>query len=323
MDTRKPAKEEFRAIMGHSMLTALRARAPGGVSVVFPKDRYRLHAMVTSAGYDRCTDPGYDWHGLRRGDAPFVLLQHTLGGRGHLRVDRKRWELRPGQTMLLRFPQDNRYWLGRNPEWEFFWICLNGREVLRVWREVTAAHGPVVTLPEGAIERLADQCLSVLDGEAGSPARASAIAYAAAMGLADELLPWGEMHPASPRPAAVERAVSLCTAQPAERIDVARMARAAGYSRYHFSRLFAAHEGTTPARYLLRLRMEEAARLLHVEEAPVKVIAQRCGFDDANYFAKVFRRFYGIGPKDFRRSGMYTGTVQAGRVEDAAVAREA
>jgi AraC-like DNA-binding protein len=142
-------------------------------------------------------------------------------------------------------------------------------------------------------------------------------------GPADELLPWGEMHPASPRPAAVERAVSLCTAQPAERIDVARMARAAGYSRYHFSRLFAAHEGTTPARYLLRLRMEEAARLLHVEEAPVKVIAQRCGFDDANYFAKVFRRFYGIGPKDFRRSGMYTGTVQAGRVEDAAVAREA
>ncbi|WP_441326075.1 hypothetical protein [Inquilinus sp. CA228] len=81
------------------MLPALRERTPGGVSVVFPKDRYRLHAMVTSAGYDRCTDPGYDWHGLRRGDAPFVLLQHTIGGRGHLRVGRKRWELRPGQTM--------------------------------------------------------------------------------------------------------------------------------------------------------------------------------------------------------------------------------
>jgi AraC-like DNA-binding protein len=309
----KPAKEEFRAIMGHSMLSALRERAPGGVSVVFPKDRYRLHAMVTSAGYDRCTDPGYDWHGLRRGDAPFVLLQHTIGGRGHLRVERRRWELRPGQTMLLRFPQDNRYWLGRNPEWEFFWLCLNGREVLRVWREVIAAHGPVVTLPEAAVERLAASCLSALQGEAASPARASALAYGAAMGLAEELLPWGEMPAASPRPAAIERAVSLCAGQPAERIDVARMAKASGYSRYHFSRVFAAHEGTTPARYLLRLRMEEAARLLHVEEAPVKVIAQRCGFDDANYFAKVFRRFYGIGPRDFRRSGMYAGTVQAGR----------
>jgi AraC family transcriptional regulator len=204
--------------MGHSMLSALRDRPPGGVSVVFPKDRYRLHAMVTSAGYDRCTDPGYDWHGLRRGDAPFVLLQHTIGGRGHLRVERKRWELRPGQTMLLRFPQDNRYWLGRNPEWEFFWLCLNGREVLRVWREVTAAHGPVVTLPEAAVERLAGLCLSALQGEAGSPARASALAYGAAMGLAEELLPWGEAPAASPRPAAVERAVSLCAGQPAEQI---------------------------------------------------------------------------------------------------------
>ncbi|RVC71896.1 AraC family transcriptional regulator, partial [Mesorhizobium sp. M2A.F.Ca.ET.046.02.1.1] len=30
-----------------------------------------------------------------------------------------------------------------------------------------------------------------------------------------------------------------------------------------------------------------------------------CGFEDANYFSKVFRRFYGITPTQFRTTGMY------------------
>ncbi len=165
----------------------------------------------------------------------------------------------------------------------------------------------MVTLSERAVEQLAALTLAVLSGEAGTPARASALAYTAAMAVAEDLLPWDQPRAATPRPAAVERAVSLCQAHAFERLDVAQMARAAGYSRYHFTRVFTAHEGMSPARYLLRLRLAEAARLLSVDEAPVKAIAGSCGFADANYFARVFRRFYGMGPKDFRRSGMFAG----------------
>ncbi len=292
---------------GHSMLDALRARPPGGVSLAFPKQRLGLHAMLTSAGYDRVADRSYDWHGRRRGDAPFVLLQHTLGGRGRLLFEGRRYDVRPGQAMLLRFPHDNRYWLGRGDAWEFFWLLLNGREVLRIWREAMALGGPVVELSGTTIERLAGLTLDTLRGEAATPARASALAYAAAMAVAEDLLPWGQPRSAAERPAALERAVSLCEARAFEQLDVAKLASAAGYSRYHFSRLFAAHEGMSPARYVLRLRMAEAARLLRVDDAPIKVIAGRCGFADANYFAKVFRRCYGMGPKDFRRSGMFAG----------------
>ena len=292
---------------GHSMRAELRGRAPGGVSLAFPQQRPGLHAMLTSAGYDHVADRGYDWHGLRRGDAPFVLLQHTLGGRGRLVFEGRRFELRAGQSMLLRFPHDNRYWLGRGDTWEFFWLVLNGREVLRIWREAMVLRGPVVTLAEAAAEQLAGLVLSALRGEAATPARASALAYTAAMVVAEELLPWGQPRAAAARPAAIERAMSLCEAHAFAPLDVAQLARAAGYSRYHFSRLFAAHEGVSPARYMLRLRIAEAARLLRIDEAPVKVIAARCGFADANYFAKAFRRFYGMGPKDFRRSGMFAG----------------
>ena len=31
-----------------------------------------------------------------------------------------------------------------------------------------------------------------------------------------------------------------------------------------------------------------------------------CGFDDSNYFAKVFRRGFGVSPTEFRTTGMYS-----------------
>ena len=293
------------------MLSSLVAAGPRAVSLAFPKERYRLHAMVTSAGYDlRRYDLRqgrfYDWNGLRRGDAPFVLLQHTLSGRGRLRYGGIQHEVLPGQTMLLAFPHDNRYWLAPGDAWEFFWICLNGSEVLRLWRQLLEV-GPLVRLGPDSVDRLAQACRSVLDGEASSPARSSQLAYSIAMHLADEMLAWGEVRASSKRPAAIERAVSLVHDGGAP-IDVGRMAAASGYSRYHFSRLFSASEGVPPARYRLRVRMEEAARRLQTEPDPINVIALRCGFADANYFTKLFRRFYGVTPRDFRRSGMFAGS---------------
>ena len=33
-----------------------------------------------------------------------------------------------------------------------------------------------------------------------------------------------------------------------------------------------------------------------------------CGFEDPNYFAKVFRRGFGVSPTEFRTTGMYAST---------------
>lgn len=285
---------------GDSMLEQIKAHGPAGRTVMFPRSGARLHAMVTSAGYDRVTDPSYIWDGLRRGDAPYVLLQHTISGHGRLRHGKQRFVLEAGTTLLLRFPHDHRYWLARGDTWEFFWLCLNGREVLRIWRDAMAVHGPVVKLGGLALERMGSFCLSILNGEASSPARASSIAYGAAMSLADALLPWGETQVTATRSDGIARAVSLAQARTRDRIDVASLAEAAGYSRHHFSRLFGASEGLSPARYVTRLRMEEAVSALGASSLPIKAVAERCGFSDANYFSKVFKRTYGMTPRAFR-----------------------
>ena len=38
----------------------------------------------------------------------------------------------------------------------------------------------------------------------------------------------------------------------------------------------------------------------------VKDVSGMCGFEDPNYFAKVFRRVFGVSPTEFRTTGMYS-----------------
>lgn len=288
------------------MLSAISDHAPTGKLVLFPKNRFRLHAMVTSAGREVCTDPGYDFDGLKRGEAPFVVLQHTIAGRGQLQFEGRRYQLGAGDTMLVRIPHRSRYWLRRGDTWDFFWICLNGREAVRLWREAIILHGPVVRMTVRTVDLLAGHCLSIIAGEADTPARASAAAYGVSMALADELLPWGgEAAAGRERSIAVENAISLSASGASQALDVGRLAAAAGYSRHHFSRLFSASEGVSPGRYLVRLRLNEALRMLEHTDDPIKQIAHRCGFADPNYFSKAFRRVFGISPRDVRRNGMY------------------
>ena len=274
------------------------------MATAFARQRFRLHAMLTTAGCDRVSDPAYDHEGSRRGS--FVLLQHTLAGRGRLRFEGRDEVVRAGQTMLLRFPHDNRYWVAPGESWEFFWICLNGREALRVWREAMA-NGPLVRLPDAVVLRLASICHAALASGFETPARASAVAYEVAMLLVDAVV-HGSDGPAGAA-AGIERAVALCDADAVgdHRVDVARLAEAAGFSRYHFSRRFAAERGMPPGRYLATRRMEEAVRLLRSTELTVREVSRACGFADPNHFGKAFRRWHGRSPLAFRMAGRSGG----------------
>ena len=85
-------------------------------------------------------------------------------------------------------------------------------------------------------------------------------------------------------------------------LSVERLARVAQVSRAHFVRLFAAATGQSPSAYVFAERMQRAERLLIATDTNVGEIALSCGFADANYFAKAFRRAHQTTPSDFRAS---------------------
>lgn len=59
--------------------------------------------------------------------------------------------------------------------------------------------------------------------------------------------------------------------------------------------------GTNLPLLLRRLRIQAAAAALAAEESPISEIAYRCGYDDQNYFSRVFRRHTGLSPREYRK----------------------
>lgn len=261
-----------------------------------------LHCMAVSAGYEQRRNEVYSWDGLKRGSAPFLVVQHTLLGEGRLDFAGAQYRLRPGQTMVLSMPHAHRYWLERGGHWEYFWMVVNGREALRLARELIDARGPVVTLPEPVIDRLAAACLTLIDRTDITPGEASAAAYAAMAALHDGVF-GAHALPEASMPPWLARVLAFVDGNLAQPLQVQSLAAVAEMSRAHFVRQFSAQVGISPSDFVLERRLERIERLLLATDMSVVAIAGMTGFADANYLGKAFRRRRGVSPLAFRSAG--------------------
>ena len=83
-------------------------------------------------------------------------------------------------------------------------------------------------------------------------------------------------------------------------ISMQEAARAVNYSDAYFSKMFKEQYGLNFTAYLAEYRMEEAKKLLRQPMVSVKDVGARVGYPDSNYFARVFRRMYGVSPSEYR-----------------------
>ena len=90
-----------------------------------------------------------------------------------------------------------------------------------------------------------------------------------------------------------------------EDIDLNKLAEISGFSRWHFHRIFTEFLGEPVGTFIVRMRVETAARLLRYTEIPVKEIAYKVGYDVPSSLSKVFRQFYGISPNEYRNNKDY------------------
>jgi AraC family transcriptional regulator len=265
-----------------------------------------LHCMVVSAGYEQRRNEVYSWDGMKRGTAPFLVIQHTTFGEGRLDYAGMQHRLTPGKTMLVTMPHTHRYYLDRGGHWEYFWLLLNGREALRLAREILDSAGPVLTLDPPQLDRLAAAALDALTIADPSPGQVSVLGYAAMAALHDGVF-GARLPDDTALPPAMERVVGFVDDNLAAALHVERLANIAEMSRAHFVRRFTSALGQSPSDFVLARRLARAERLLLATEMGVGEIARLTGFANANYFAKVFRKKRGAAPLEYRATRFEAG----------------
>jgi AraC family transcriptional regulator, arabinose operon regulatory protein len=85
-------------------------------------------------------------------------------------------------------------------------------------------------------------------------------------------------------------------------LGLGEMARASKLSDSHLSHLFKQRTGDSPVHYFIRLRMQRACQYLTTTNYPIKRIALLLGYEDAGYFARIFRKVMRVAPARYRKN---------------------
>lgn len=121
-------------------------------------------------------------------------------------------------------------------------------------------------------------------------------------------------------------------------LSIEELADVAGFSKYHFHRIFKGIVDEPLSRYVNRLKLERATNLLtYRSDMTITDIAYHFGFTDSAVFSRTFKNYYGVSPsqyrnhnskncKDVRRTSQYNeckkvrGNVEIVTVDDINVA---
>lgn len=95
----------------------------------------------------------------------------------------------------------------------------------------------------------------------------------------------------------IEPAIRMIRDNYASKFTVEALADACRISKYHFCRIFKSVMGMSAIQYLNTYRLKIAHTLLSNTDHRIGEVAMLCGFEDASYFCRIYKRHFGTTPK--------------------------
>ncbi len=247
-------------------------------------------------GRERCNP---DYHISRR-HFGYHVLEYVAAGHGWVTLDGRRGELHPGSVFAcaLGMPWE----MGtapRDPMVKYF-FCFAGREAGPRLRRARVAAGRVrTTVAHAEIRNIAEDLIR--EGQRASTHTGEICATLFTLlllKLADAA--HGVARASEPARQNFLRCRGLIDAEAETLRTLDEIALRVGLEKSSVCRLFRRFLGTSPYQYLLRQKMNLAAKALVQHGGLVKEIAQRMGFADPFHFSRGFKAVHGVPPSRLR-----------------------
>lgn len=231
-------------------------------------------------------------HSLELRKIKETVLIYCVSGKGWVKLNNRKHTVKQGSLFIC--PPNIQHGYGCDPDcgWEIWWVHCGGERIGEYCKEAgLSVDNPVINL--GLNDRLIS-CFSKL--LANLSQKNMNISWIAADALHSLLL------------AIVSETVNRNVPENSDLINLIdinsrsleELAAKAGYSKYHFSRIFKEQTGKSPWELVTELKLERSKELLLGSFLSVKEIATEIGFNHPDYFAKLFARHTGVTPTKYR-----------------------
>lgn len=235
----------------------------------------------------------------RRGtEYAFPQIFYCTKGSGILYINDTKTEIKAGMGFFIPASYPHEYY-PVGDVWDNHWIIPGGFACERMLGELGLAKPKVFTLSSTArLERFFFDMHNALrhDSIHGN-LRASGLLYDFLIELDRSMSHIGNTRRINP---AVKKCVELIDKEYMRSITLDELCQLSGMSKQHICRLFRSVLDSRPMEYIAKRRIQAAKELLSGTDMTMEEIAETVGFGSSSYFCKMFKRYEGFSPTQFR-----------------------
>lgn len=253
--------------------------------------------VVVCGGYESCTRD----YAIHRATFPYYSLELVARGRGTLQLGARSHALTPGSVFSYGPDIAHDIATSQDEPLEKYFIDFTGRQARKLLVQHRLAPGSYVEVPaESALPDIFEWMIR--DGARGtsySQSLCTTLLEYLVVRIADSLVTSTE------RPSAAKATYLRCRdfmTQHFKRLrSMDEVVSECDVDQAYLCRLFRRFDHQTPYRYLVRLKMNDAAERLRDPQVLVRQVATEAGYDDPFHFSRAFKQVMGISPDAFRR----------------------
>lgn len=254
--------------------------------------------IITAAGHYKVTDDYRISTNRRLGRKDYQLLYIADGQVEFYFGDKIRWV---GKGNMIIFTPDTpqRYYLYAKHRPQTYWVHFTGNEAQALIDRYNMPQNIISYIgAERGYEKLFKNMTDELNGKKYGCSRCLELFF-------EQLLIEISRNLFSPREPAktdIERAVRFFEQHFAEDISIESYAKSLFIKPCWFIRKFKATTGVTPMQYIIDLRIARAKELLENGTYNVSQVASSVGYGNPLYFSRLFKKYTGLSPKEYKRS---------------------
>lgn len=246
---------------------------------------------------------------IRQKGAGSWLLTFTVGGQGLYRQNAIEQPALPGDAILLAPESYNDYGVATaggtdDAVWDFHWIHFQPRDnwtPWKLWPEIGAGLWRVPVVTEAARARIVQAFERIHRDLLDTGPAVTPLVYSALEEILT-LIAREQAALAAPLDPRIALAMEQIRANLAADHAVDNLARLVSLSPSRFAHLFKEQTGESVTQWILKMKIQQAQRLLSFTDERISDIAYTLGFQSPFYFSKQFRLWTHQSPRQYRQS---------------------
>ena len=255
---------------------------------------FMLPLFVFTVGVNR-----WQYHVVRGSEFIFPQFNYCTQGSGTLIVDGKTYIIEPGMAFFLpeKYPHE---YFSNGDVWDTHWIVPAGFAVNETLHNMGFDKPVVFELNDiKLIEHHFRKMHEAITGDKiYGTFRAAGLLYDFLLELYRQYAVYSTVRTLNP---IIIKAIDYINLHFTDDISMKQLCKATGVSSNYLCRLFRSSLDTRPMEYLAKRRIQKVKELLLNTDMSLNMIAEETGFCESSYMCRLFKRYVGMTPTQFRK----------------------